>query len=108
MKKSWVQCPVTRKLIPKEEYQGPPKANYHAQGDIEPFISPIDQKPIYSRRQLRDHMKQHGVTDQRDYSEKFIQDRAQKRIAEMQGTTKKAKKERIEAIQRAMAIRGIE
>lgn len=53
----------TGNLIPREEFyarkaetRGPMVIK-----DIDTFISPIDRKPITSRRQLRDHERAYGV-----------------------------------------------
>jgi hypothetical protein len=37
--------------------------------DIEPFVSPIDGRVISGRAALRDHNKQHNVTNVADYKE---------------------------------------
>ena len=100
-RKSWVQDPKTGKLIPKEEYRNEPTGHY-VQGDIEPFVSPIDKGVISSRSQLRVHNARHGVTDSRDYSHDFMLKRSQQRVAEMTGQTKEAKNERRDLIRRAI------
>lgn len=100
---SWIQDPATGKLIPKGEYrrrQAP--ASPLIAPDLEPFVSPVDGQPIYSRRQLRDHNARHGVTNVRDYGESFFERKAAERAAELSGSTTRAKQERIEAIQRAI------
>ena len=43
-------CPMRRVITP-----------LHVIGDVKTFISPIDNKPITSRRELREHCKQHDV-----------------------------------------------
>lgn len=35
-------------------------------GDIEPFVSPVSGKPVFGKRQLREHNKQHEVVDRRE------------------------------------------
>lgn len=102
-KRTWVQDPETGKLVPKEEWHGQRDGGAAILGDIEPFVSPVDGRTISSRSHLRDHNRRHGVTDSRDYSQKFMLDRSEKRIAEMTGQTKAAKAERRGLIMREMA-----
>ena len=101
-RKSWIQDPETGKLIPKDEYDRHRYRAHMVQGDIEPFVSPIDNSVISSRSHLRAHHAQHGVTDSRDYSSDFLRKRSQKRVSEMTGQTPAAKQERRELIRRAI------
>jgi len=103
---SWVQCRETGKLIPKEEFYSSSSGGISVLGDIEPFVSPVDGSVIGSRSTLRDHNKRHGVTDPRDYGPNWFSRKKKERDAELMGTTKKAKKERIEAIQKAIYEHG--
>jgi len=102
-RRSWVQDPVTGKLIPKEEWNGRRPAEVTIQADIDPFISPIDGRTISSRSHLRAHNAEHGVTDSRDYSPRFMQERSDQRVAEMTGNTKAAQLERRELIMRELS-----
>ena len=102
-KRSWVQDPITGKLIPKEEWNGQRTGGVNIQGDIDPFISPIDGRTISSRSHLRAHNAQHGVTDSRDYSADFLRGRSDKRVKEMTGNTKAAQSERRELIMRELS-----
>lgn len=105
---SFVYDKESRKLVPKAEFY----ANKHAeedakrgptiQSDIEPFVSPITQKLITSRSQLRKHNAEHGVTDTRDYSSAHFEKAHHQREAERLGQTPQAKKERIDLIQEVM------
>ena len=106
-RKSYVQCPVTHKLIPKEEYYAQKETSVYIQGDIEPFVSPITKEVITDRGQLRRHMKEHGVTDSRDYSPEFMKKRRQERENQMTGNNETARKERRELIARELDKRGI-
>jgi hypothetical protein len=63
--------------------------------DIEPFISPITGKVVSSRSQLRQHNKEHGVTDSRDYSEKYFEKKARERQEAMNGRTAADRRDRI-------------
>ena len=49
--------------------------------DIDPFMSPIDHRPVYSRSSLREHNLVHQVTDSRDYKEEW--ERAAKKRADL-------------------------
>lgn len=105
MKKTWIQDPETRKLIPKEEYIRAQRQPSYVQGDIEPFVSPIDGKAIYSRRQLREHNHKHGVTDLRDYGPDWFSRKAKERSDNITGKTDRAG--RIDAIKRSLYQHGV-
>lgn len=100
-RKTWVQDPDTGKLVPKEEWRGR-RGKVYIQGDIDPFISPIDGRTISSRSGLREHNAQHGVTDSRDYSKEFLVKRSHDRVDRMQGNTKQDRQERINLIRHAL------
>lgn len=107
-RKTWIQHPLTGKLVPKEDYVsgrsgGNGGREHLIQNDIEPFVSPIDGSHITSRSHLRTHNAKHGVTDSRDYSHDFMLRRSAKRVAEMTGQTSAAKRERRELIKREIA-----
>lgn len=100
---SWIQDPQTGKLIPKEEYRRGMPLGPRIQPDIDAFISPVDGKPIYSRRQLREHNARHGVTNVADYGESWFERKASERAAELKCESSRSRRDRIEAIQRALA-----
>lgn len=100
MRKTYVQHPVTGKFILKEHLA--PRETVAVHGDIEAFVSPIDQSVIDDRKKLREHNHRHGVTDKRDYSDEFILKRSNARHARMTGQDKQGKAERIETIKRAI------
>ena len=75
----------------------------YVQGDIESFVSPIDGRVISDRKHLREHNKEHGVTNPQDYSDDFFKKAQAKRQNEMQGTTAKAKQERIAELKYQMS-----
>jgi len=107
-KRSWVQDPITHKLIPKGEYQRPSSdGSPYIQGDTDAFISPITKEVITGRKKLRDHMKEHGVTDSRDYSAEYVHKRRVSRENEMTGNTEQARQERRELISRELDKQGI-
>jgi hypothetical protein len=74
---------------------------YHIQGDIEPFVSPIDKTVITGRAALRAHNKKHGVTDMRDYGPEWFERRGKEKNADRLGQTKAAKQERINLLKQA-------
>jgi hypothetical protein len=104
--KSWIQDPVTNKLVPKEEYYRRESRAHFVQGDIEAFVSPITQETITDRGQLRRHMAEHGVTDSRDYSPEFLHKRRIERENIMTGNTEAARQDRIRLITRELDKRG--
>ena len=53
-------------------------------GDIKPFVSPIDNKEITSRSQLRAHERTHNVRQAGDFKKGELIARENKRIAETQ------------------------
>ncbi len=65
MRKTWVQHPITHKLVPKDEYVRP-QMFHSIHGDIEPFVSTVDGSVISSRSTLREHNTRHGVASVAD------------------------------------------
>lgn len=103
---TWVQDRETGEFILKQHYRRAEPLGPRIQADIDAFISPVDGKPIYSRRQLREHNRRHGVTDMRDYGDTYFERKAGEREAELRGATERARAERIETIQRAIERNG--
>ena len=62
-RRSWVQDPITHKLIPKEEYESPPEAGFFVMGDINPYKSMVTGEMIQGRRQHREHLRRHDVVE---------------------------------------------
>lgn len=62
-RKSWVQDPVTLKLIPKDEYIPRGPSCPFVMGDITPYKSMITGETIQGRRQHREHLRQHGCIE---------------------------------------------
>lgn len=102
MRKTWVQDPKTGKMVEKESFKAEAAPTQHIIGDIEPFVSPITQKPITSRSALRAHNKEYGVTDSRDYSPEYYKKEYDLRQRTMRGETSQARQERIDTIKRAI------
>ena len=66
--------------------------------DIEPFISPITKEVITGRRQLRGHMKRHGVTNAADYSKDWYANKSKKRYTRSTGQDRASKQDRINSL----------
>lgn len=62
-RKSWIQDPVTLKLIPKDEYQPRSDAGFFVIGDIEPYKSMVTGEMITSRSHHREHLRQHNCIE---------------------------------------------
>jgi ribosomal protein L35AE/L33A len=62
-RRSWIQDPVTHKLIPKEEYESPPEAGFFVMGDINPYKSMVTGEMIQGRAQHREHLRRHNVVE---------------------------------------------
>lgn len=78
---SYVQCPETGKLVPRETLAPTPRPNAPmVMKGHEPFKSPIDGSIISTRQQLADHNKKHGVTNVSDYSPGYIEKKARERV----------------------------
>ena len=106
-KKSWVQNPVTGKMVEKERFQSKNDDFPAIHGDIESFTSPVDGSVISDRAQLRNHNKRHGVTNVQDYGPNWFDRRGREKYQEQQGTTPQQRRERREAINRTMRERGM-
>jgi hypothetical protein len=55
--------------------------HHFVQGDIQPFVSPVDGSIVSSNAGLRDHNRQHGVTNDPD-SLKEKTERSQHRVSD--------------------------
>lgn len=62
-RKTWVQDPVTLKLIPKEEYRPRSQAGFFVMDDLKPYKSMITGEMIQGRAQHRAHLRQHGCIE---------------------------------------------
>lgn len=58
-RKRYIQDPQTGKLVEAKLYR---RGGHFIQGEIEPFKSPLDGTVISSRKQLEEHNRRHGVT----------------------------------------------
>lgn len=64
MKQSYVQDPVTLKLIPKDEWHGPSESKTaYVIPDIQGYQSMATGEWIGSRSQHREHLKQHRLIE---------------------------------------------
>jgi len=89
-------------LVNKADYYSRPvPTDYHIHV-TESFKSPIDGRMIHDKSQLANHNREHGVTDHRDYGDKWFADKAKQRDLETRGQTASAKRERIELIKHTL------
>ena len=100
MRRTWIQ--INGKLVSKEEAHLYDTKGVMIQPDIEPFKSPVTGEVITGRAHLRQHMKQHGITNTADYSPEYFRKKHIERSMEMTGQTKQARQERIELIKKVM------
>ena len=49
------------------------------QGDIEPFVSPVDGTVISDRKQLREHNKRNNVVNTAEFSPEFLERKREER-----------------------------
>ena len=100
----FIQDRETGKLIPADQYHRQQNESAAVHGDIEAFVSPIDGSVIDDRAKLRAHNKKHDVVDNRAWGPDWFARKASERQAELAGTTKRARNERIEALKHAADI----
>jgi len=100
-RRTYVQDPVTHKLIPKEDYYAPIPRTHLVMSDMQPFVSIVDGKTISSRSGLHDHNQRNNVVPAGDLKQKDFVRMAREKDAEMRGDTKQAKHERIEVLKHA-------
>lgn len=74
----WRQDSVTGKLVPIDEATQR-HAGHYVQGDIEPFVSPVDGSVISDRRQLAEHNKRNNVVNAAEFSQEYYDKKAQER-----------------------------
>lgn len=102
---TYVFCKTKKKMVEKgteqnHVYDSP--RGHMVIGPMKPFVSPITGEEITSRPQLAAHNKQHGVTNSADYSREWYQSKEKQRQRELNGDTKRQRKERIADLQEAM------
>lgn len=103
---TWVYCAIEDKFVRKEDRISSPEGTLLMK-PMEPFISPIDGKPISTRSQLRAHNKEHGVTNVQDYGDAYFKRRGREMHNETIGNTPKAKAERREALNQQLYNHGL-
>ena len=104
MRKTYVFCKVTQKMVEKGMEQNPDTGPKSAMiiPPLTPFISPITGEEITCRAQLQRHNRAHGVTNSADYSQEFLDKRSKERDDRTTGNTRQDRDERIRAIQHAI------
>jgi len=78
------------------------KSGVYIQSDIEPFRSPVTGEIISTRSQLRQHNKEHGVTNSQDYSASFFEKKQSERAEAIRGRTDADRRHRIEILREKM------
>ena len=106
-KQSWVQCPETNKLVPRDEYHRPQGNKSAAIQSFEEFVSPVDGKVISCPSKLREHNKRNGVTNVQDYGQGYFDRRGREKYNDMIGNTRAAKQQRVNTIKSAMHKHGL-
>ena len=105
----YIQDPQTLKLVPADEYRPPAPKAHAVLPDIEPFVSPVDGKPVTSRSKLREHQRQYDVRQHGEYGEnngaEFFARKTAERYQRMHGNTKEQRLERINDVRRALDTR---
>lgn len=71
-KKVYVYDTVSKEMVEKSSYR-PPNESAMIMPDIPDFVSPIDGHIVHGRRSLRDHNKQHNVTNVADFKNTWEQ-----------------------------------
>jgi len=89
----WRQDLKTGKLIPIDKAATRQTGSF-VQGDIQPFVSPIDGSVIADRKQYREHCKKHGVVPAAEFSKEFYDRKAAERADHYTGN--RSTEERIE------------
>jgi len=97
----YIQNSQTGELVPAEQYHRQSNDSAAVHGDIEAFVSPIDGSVIDDRAKLRRHNKKHDVVDNRAWGPDWFARKAKERQADLNGTTERAKSERIESLKHA-------
>lgn len=96
MKRTFVQDPVTRKFVEKQYYR--PVLHY-VQGDVQPFISPVDGSIVNSKSGLRNHNAKNNVVNYEEFGDAHFEKKQKERDDFYQGKT--GGKERLNDIVRA-------
>lgn len=80
----YIQCLVTNKLIPADQYVRPSQsATIH--DDLQPFISPVDGSIIGSNSALREHNRRNNVIQHLEYGGDRNLDAEKRKDAHHQG-----------------------
>ena len=72
-----------------------PKSGIYVISDIEPFQSPVTGEMITTRSQLKQHNKEHGVTNSQDYSAEYFERKTAERERAINGRTEQDRIDRI-------------
>ena len=105
-RKTYVQHPETRKMVPLAEvdwdrHRTRGAQNFQIMPDIEPFVSTVDGSVITSRSRLRSHNERHGVVNFHEFDGHW-EEKAKERNSLLDGTSRKAREDRAMDIAQAM------
>lgn len=111
VKGHWIFDPEQSRFVRPEEYAPPVTGGSAAiLKQLDEFKSPIDGSVITDRAQLRRHNKEHGVSNLSDFGENngkaYFERKDGERQANINGSTRQAKNERVETIKRTLAQHG--
>lgn len=102
----YIQDPATNKLVLASEYRAPTPKAHVVMDDIEPFVSPVDGKPVTSRSKLREHQRIHDVRQHGEYGENngaaYFARKEAERHGRILGNTKEQRNDRINDVRRAL------
>lgn len=101
-RKTYVYDPEVGKMV---EGRSPPRVGWNGiMGDLPDFVSPIDGKVVNGRAGLREHNRQHDVTNPSDFKETWAKAAKER---ETIATGQNDKRARREAIERALYQKGV-
>lgn len=100
MRKTYHYDPVTKEMVagPSPHRSSTSVLNIP---DIPDFVSPIDGRVVNGRAGLREHNKEHNVTNVADFKDEWAQ-KAKERESMYSGDTKFDRERRVDAIKRAL------
>lgn len=75
--------------------------------EFKEFVSPIDRKVVSCNGGLRKHNKKHGVTNTRDYGDKWFDRKHIERSDRLTGNTERQRKDRVNAVKDSLQRHGV-
>jgi len=83
MRTTYVRDPISGQFVVKGSKED--SVRYYVQPDIEPFVSPIDQRIVTGRAALRKHNSEHGVVNYNEFGDSYFERKAAERVKVRQG-----------------------